>query len=88
MDYKGRGIFLCGNDVKIYQFKAKTSEIKTYSLCSGNISKDFTVDNMKKTEFNMRMIFLLIMILLTLVILQIFANILRKKWYTINVWIY
>ena len=32
----------------IYQFIAKDSEIKPYPLRSGNISKDFTIDNMKK----------------------------------------
>ena len=34
--------------LKIYQFETKDSEINTYPLCLGNISKDFTVDNMKK----------------------------------------
>ena len=34
----------------MYQFKAKDSEIKPYSLCLGNISKDFTIDNVKKTS--------------------------------------
>ena len=33
----------------MYQFKAKDSEIKPYSLCLGNISKDFTIDNVNKT---------------------------------------
>ena len=33
---------------KIYQFKAKDSEIKDYTLCLDKISKDFTIDNMKK----------------------------------------
>ena len=31
-----------------YQFKTKDSEIKDYALCLGNISKDFTIINMKK----------------------------------------
>ena len=31
-----------------YQFKAKDSEIKDFTLCLGNISKDFTINNMKK----------------------------------------
>ena len=34
--------------VKIYQFRAKDSEIKPYPVCLGNISKDFILDNMKK----------------------------------------
>ena len=29
--------------------KAKNSEIKDYALCLGNISKDFTINNMNKT---------------------------------------
>ena len=33
---------------KICQFKAKEFEIKGYVLCLGNISKDFTINNMKK----------------------------------------
>ena len=37
------------NVAKIYQFKAKDSEIKNYALCLGNISKDFAINNMKKT---------------------------------------
>ena len=38
--------------MKIHQFKAKDSEIKKYSLCLGNNSKEFSVDNMKKTGLN------------------------------------
>ena len=30
--------------------QSKNSETKDYGLCLGNISKDFTVNNMKKTE--------------------------------------
>ena len=33
---------------KIYQFKVKNSETKTYPLCLGNVLKDFTIHNMKK----------------------------------------
>ena len=33
----------------MYQFKAKDSEIKPYPLFLRNISKHFTIDNMKKT---------------------------------------
>ena len=38
------------NGQKIYQFEAKYSDIKPYPLCFGNISKDFTVTNMKKLD--------------------------------------
>ena len=36
------------NDVEIYQFKAKDSEINAVPLCFGNVQKDFSADNMKK----------------------------------------
>ena len=36
---------------KICQLKAKDSEIKYYTLCLSNYSKDFTVDQMKKNRF-------------------------------------
>ena len=32
----------------VQRFKAKDSEISAYSLCLGNILKDWTNDNMKK----------------------------------------
>ena len=40
------------NGTEIINFKAKDSEILEYSLCLGNISKDWSQDNMKKTGFN------------------------------------
>ena len=35
----------------MYKFKAKDSEIVPSPLCLGNISKDWSVDNTKKTGF-------------------------------------
>ena len=46
----GNNSFLFVNATKIYQFKAKDSEIKDFTLCLGNISKDFTINNMKKNR--------------------------------------
>ena len=40
--------FLFVNATKIYQFKAKDSEIKKYHLCLGRISGDFLANNMMK----------------------------------------
>ena len=40
------------NDTEIYKFKAKDSEIVTSPLCLGNISKDWSTDNLKKAVFN------------------------------------
>ena len=48
LHYNGNSSLLFLNAVKIYQFKAKYSEIKDYTLCLSNISKDFTINNMKK----------------------------------------
>ena len=36
------------NGSEIYKFKAKDSEIVSTPLCLGNISKDWSTDNMKK----------------------------------------
>ena len=40
------------NGSEIYKFKAKGSEIVSTPLCSGNISKDWSTDNMKETGFH------------------------------------
>ena len=52
MHYNETNSYLFVNGTKIIKFKAKYSEIVPYSLCLGNISKDWTNDNMKKTGFN------------------------------------
>ena len=33
---------------KLYELKPRHPEMKDYTLCLGNISKDFTINNMKK----------------------------------------
>ena len=48
MHYNGANSYLFVNGTEIYKCKAKDSEIVTTSLCLGNISKDWLVDNMKK----------------------------------------
>ena len=50
MHYNGASSYLFVNGVKIIKFKAKDSNIITNPLCLGNISKDWSVDNMKDTE--------------------------------------
>ena len=40
------------NGTEIYKFKEKVSEIVATQLCLGDISKDWSADNMKKTGFN------------------------------------
>ena len=52
LHYNGRISYLFVNGKEIHKFKAKDSEIVVTPLCSGNILKDWSVDNMKKTGFN------------------------------------
>ena len=40
------------NGTEIFKFKGKDPEIVPSPLCLGNISKDWSTDNMKKTGFN------------------------------------
>ena len=48
MDYNDANSYLFVNGMNIIKFKAKDSEIVATPLCLGKISKDFSVDNMKK----------------------------------------
>ena len=52
LHYNGANSYLFVNGTEIYKFKAKDSEIVASPLCLGNISKDWSTDNMKKTGFN------------------------------------
>ena len=45
-------VFLFVNATKIYQFKAKDSEVKPYLMCLENILKDFTANNMSRNGLN------------------------------------
>ena len=52
LHYNGANSYLFVNGTEIYKFKAKDSEIVATPLCLGNISKDWSVDNMKDTGLN------------------------------------
>ena len=56
LHYNGENSCLFDNGTEIYNFKAKDSEIVATPLCLGNISKDWSADNIKKkkkkTAFN------------------------------------
>ena len=52
MHYNEANSYLFVNGTEIIKFKAKDSSIVSYSLCLRNISKVFSVDNLKKTELN------------------------------------
>ena len=49
LHYNGANSYLFVNGTEIIEFKAIDSEILAYSLCLGNISKDWSQDNMKQT---------------------------------------
>ena len=49
LHYNKENSYLFVNGTKIHKFKLKDSEILGHSLCLGNIPKDWSVDNMKKT---------------------------------------
>ena len=51
LHYNGANSYLFVNGTKIYKFKAKDSEILVGPICIGNISKDWSVGNMKRTGF-------------------------------------
>ena len=52
LNYNGANSYLFVNRTEIIKFKAKNSEIVAYHLSLGNISKDFSLDNIKKTGLN------------------------------------
>ena len=51
LHHNGANSYLFVNGTEIYKFKAKDSEIVASPLCLGNISKDWSTDNMKKAGF-------------------------------------
>ena len=50
LHYIGTNSYVFVNGTEIYKFKAKDSEIVPSPLCLGNISKDWSIDNMKKKK--------------------------------------
>ena len=50
LHYNGANSYLFVNGKEIYKFKAKDSEIVAAQLCLQNISKDWSVDYMKKKQ--------------------------------------
>ena len=52
LHYNGTNSYLFANGTEIYKFKAKDSKILVGPICLRNISKDWSVGNMKRTGFN------------------------------------
>ena len=49
LHYNEANSYLFVNGTEMFKFKAKDSEILVGPICLGNISKDWSVDNMKRT---------------------------------------
>ena len=52
LHYNGANSYLFVNGTEIYKFKAKDSKIVATPLCLGNILKNWSIDDMKKTGLN------------------------------------
>ena len=69
MRYNDANSFLFVKGVEINKFKAKDSETNAVPLSLGNVSKDFSADNMKRLDYmNMYIVSQMIMIVLMLLI--------------------
>ena len=51
LHYNGANSYLFVNGTEICKFKAKDSEVLVGLICLGNISKDCSIDHMKRTGF-------------------------------------
>ena len=51
LHYNGANSYLFINGTEIIKFKARDSKIVANPLCLGNISKDWSTDNMRKSTF-------------------------------------
>ena len=60
----GENSYLFVNGTEIRKFKSKDFEIPANSICLGNISKDWSVDNMKKTGKKVMFMILVLIIML------------------------
>ena len=49
LHYNGENSYLFVNGTEIIKFKAKNSEIVATPICLGNVSIDWSIDDMKRT---------------------------------------
>ena len=66
LHYNGGNSYLFVNGTEIIKFRAKYSKIVASSLCLGNISKDWSTDNMKKNQGLLVMFMILVQIIILL----------------------
>ena len=70
LHYNGANSYLFVNGKELIKFKAKDCEIVASPLCLGNISKDWSTDNMKKTD--LLVMFMILVQIIMLLQLKIF----------------
>ena len=63
LHYNGVNSYLFVNGTEIYKFKGKDSEIVAIPLCLGNISKDWSADNIKK-KLDITVMFMILVLIL------------------------
>ena len=69
LHYNGANSYLFVNGTEIHKRKAKNSKIVATLFCLRNISKQWFVDNMKKTGLNGQFMVLLLIIMLLLLMI-------------------
>ena len=86
LHYNGANSYLFVIGKEIHKFKAKGSEIVATPLCLGNISKDWWVDNIKKTGLNGYVYGFSVDYAVITVddILDIHNYLMKKKWHSIS----
>ena len=70
LHYNRANSYLFVNGTEIIKFKGKDSEIVATPLCLGNISKDWSIDNMKKQDLTV--MFMILVSIMTLLQLKIY----------------
>ena len=72
LHYNGADSYLFVNGTEIYKLKVKDSEIVATPLCLGNVSKDWSADNMKKLDL---MVMFMALVLITILLMFMTSNI-------------
>ena len=71
LHYNGENSYLFVNGTEIHKIKAKDTEIVASPLCLGRISKDFSLDNMKKNKQKNRIKWVFMILVLIMMLLQL-----------------
>ena len=78
LHYNGANSYLFVNGTEIDRFKVKDSEIVATPLCLGNVSKDWSADNMKKLDL---MVMFMALVLITMLLMFMTSKISISIWW-------